>query len=433
MPQLVDAAGGDPWIIDDTLQAGAPGEISQLAQAFHNSGVCITAASDEFDAAQKRFTAAWDRDDPAHPINDSLEVRRATEMMLLNFAAIDATKSGLSQLSTARDTYTDALADARVDMAAEGYDSGTINGAVSDGTLSGQDQARVEADHYGATQRVEDQALVNSAGAWTPEKQSAAGRLRDFETITTPGSNPEAVRYAGERLGDFRMATFIGPLAVDPVTGQDARTRAQQRQHMQQMLESGFLTLPPLNPDQVTAMLDQGEAEARQRIMAQATLSLVKAGLSPEGAKAVVGDAARGISWNKILESTGQVSGGAGNSMSGLARTVSDGSHASPTELSAKDSGALKAIGKRLNGVGNLIEAADATYDIIQGGAPAGRRIGEAVGGQAAGAAGAVGAAMLAGSFLGPGGVIVAATVAGLAASEGGKRLGGWVGSHFDS
>ena len=44
----------------------------------------MTQTSDEFAAAKKRFTAAWDRDDPAHPINDSGEVQRATQVMQLN-------------------------------------------------------------------------------------------------------------------------------------------------------------------------------------------------------------------------------------------------------------------------------------------------------------------------------------------------------------
>ncbi len=84
VPELIGAAGGDPWHVNDTIQAGAPGEISELAHSFYNAGVSMTQTSDEFAAARKRFTAAWDRDDPAHPINDSVEVQRATQVMQLN-------------------------------------------------------------------------------------------------------------------------------------------------------------------------------------------------------------------------------------------------------------------------------------------------------------------------------------------------------------
>ena len=67
VPELIGAAGGDPWQIDDTIQAGAPGEISELATSFHNAAVCTTQTGEEFAQAKKRFAQAWDRDDPAHP------------------------------------------------------------------------------------------------------------------------------------------------------------------------------------------------------------------------------------------------------------------------------------------------------------------------------------------------------------------------------
>ena len=42
VPELIGAAGGDPWKVDDSIQAGAPGEISELARSFHNAGVSMT-------------------------------------------------------------------------------------------------------------------------------------------------------------------------------------------------------------------------------------------------------------------------------------------------------------------------------------------------------------------------------------------------------
>ena len=88
VPELIGAAGGDPWKVDDSIQAGTPREISELAGSFYNAGVSMTQTSDEFNAAKKRFIAAWDRDDPAHPINDSAEVQRATQVMHLNKEAL---------------------------------------------------------------------------------------------------------------------------------------------------------------------------------------------------------------------------------------------------------------------------------------------------------------------------------------------------------
>jgi hypothetical protein len=82
-PELIGAAGGDPWHVDETIQSGSPGEISELATSFRNAGVCMTETDEEFNAAKKRFDAAWDRDDPAHPINDAEEIRRATQWLRL--------------------------------------------------------------------------------------------------------------------------------------------------------------------------------------------------------------------------------------------------------------------------------------------------------------------------------------------------------------
>ncbi len=191
--ELIGAAGGDPWKVDDTIASGAPGEISELAQSFYNAGVSMTQTSEEFNAAKKRFQAAWDRDDPAHPINDSVEVQRASQMMksnkealtrvgvdlqdiaaslaeaqrsghisisnlnarlvqiddtvaaeiqkaradrvqldwsALKTAAIEATRHGLGEMNAVRNAYGSTLGQARVEMAAEGYDAAPVNGAV---------------------------------------------------------------------------------------------------------------------------------------------------------------------------------------------------------------------------------------------------------------------------------------------------------------
>jgi Hydrolase N-terminal helical domain len=42
VPELIGAAGGDPRQIDATVQAGAPGEISEMAASFRNADVCVT-------------------------------------------------------------------------------------------------------------------------------------------------------------------------------------------------------------------------------------------------------------------------------------------------------------------------------------------------------------------------------------------------------
>lgn len=79
--ELVAQAGGDPWAINQSLQAGSPFQISQLAEAFHAAGRCSVAAQEEFEQARKRFDMAWNHQNGDHPINGSAEVQRLTKSL----------------------------------------------------------------------------------------------------------------------------------------------------------------------------------------------------------------------------------------------------------------------------------------------------------------------------------------------------------------
>lgn len=79
--ELIASAGGDPWAINQSLQAGNPYQIDRLAEAFHNAGRCTTAASEEFAQARKRFEAAWTHQEGPHPINESEEVQQVTKSL----------------------------------------------------------------------------------------------------------------------------------------------------------------------------------------------------------------------------------------------------------------------------------------------------------------------------------------------------------------
>ena len=81
VPALIAAAGGDPWAINQSLQAGSSLQISNLAEAFHSAGRCTTEAANEFEQARKRFDAAWNHQNGDHPINDSDEVQRVTKSL----------------------------------------------------------------------------------------------------------------------------------------------------------------------------------------------------------------------------------------------------------------------------------------------------------------------------------------------------------------
>jgi hypothetical protein len=78
---LIAEAGGDPWAINQSLQAGRPAQISDLAEAFHAAGRCTTESSTAFDEARRRFEASWNRDTGENPINDFAEVQRVTKSL----------------------------------------------------------------------------------------------------------------------------------------------------------------------------------------------------------------------------------------------------------------------------------------------------------------------------------------------------------------
>lgn len=81
IPALIAAAGGDPWAINATLQAGSPLQISNLAEAFRKAGRCTQEANDAFEQARTRFEAAWNHQDGDHPITGSEEVQRVTKAL----------------------------------------------------------------------------------------------------------------------------------------------------------------------------------------------------------------------------------------------------------------------------------------------------------------------------------------------------------------
>ncbi len=206
----------------------------------------------------------------------------------LKAAAIDATKGSLGEMTAVRDAYASKLDEAELDMAADGYDMDAIAGGEGEGKPSAEDQARGAADRYDEIQRAQDEALVNSGGPMTPEMQAAAARLRDFGIVNDPNANPYAKQYAGERLSDYNMSRFVGPLPVDPVLGRDARQLAQSRLEFQQKLEAGLLGSAPMSPDAATAFLDSSETQARSMVLSRAEQQLREMGLSDSGVLTVM-------------------------------------------------------------------------------------------------------------------------------------------------
>ncbi|CAN7212805.1 hypothetical protein [Mycolicibacterium frederiksbergense] len=492
---LADSAGGDPWLLNKTIQSGSPGEISELASSFYEAGVCTQETSEEFNAAKQRFESAWDRQDSGdHPINDSAEVRRATESLHLSKeqlsrvaadlqsisaslaeaqrsgdisianletrlqmidnqidreialaaangqdvdvseleqAAVDATRQALQEVQAVRAAYAENLDASRLEMTAEGYTPEAT--AQADGDDPTNAEARAEADRYGAGPRAADEALVNSPGPWTPEKDSAAGRLRDFATINNPTAGVDEVQFAGQRLSDHYMSQFSGPLPKDTVVGGDARTRAQARLQMQQVLETQtyFADKAPMTPDQATHVLNQWEAEGRAMVLQQFASQLQEAGVSPQGAASAVNQVQNDASPSQVIrDATSGLATQAsalGEGAKAHAGAMPSGAHWGNAPVwSHADVEALKGFGSKLGWAGTAVDAA-VSYSDWRIGAPAGEEIAQ-FGGRTLGTIGGGWAAgALWGSTVGPHGTLVVGFLGAIAGGVGGEKVVNWM------
>ncbi|WP_235653797.1 putative alpha/beta hydrolase [Mycolicibacter icosiumassiliensis] len=105
MDGLIASAGGDPWAIADSPQAGSPTQINFLAQAFHSAAGSSTAAEETFRTAQQHFEQ-YDRENGEQPINNGAEVQRVKE-------GLHATNAQLGQIAADLETVAAALAQAR--------------------------------------------------------------------------------------------------------------------------------------------------------------------------------------------------------------------------------------------------------------------------------------------------------------------------------
>lgn len=489
--ELVASAGGDPWHMNRTVQSGAPGEISELATAFHDAGVCTSETSDEFATAKQRFESAWDRQDGGgHPINDSEELKRATESLHLNReqlgriavdlqnisaslaeaqrsgdiaitnldtalqmidnqidrelalaaangqdvdlteleqAAADRTRRGLQEIAAIRESYSGQLDKSRLEMTSEGYSPDPLSGSEGQSEEKATERAKAEADQYGAGQQEADQALVNTAGPMTPEKQAAAARLRDYATITDPTADFDQVRYASQRLEDYHTANSPGPLPTDPVLGGDARTQARTRLEMQAKLEQGLFGTTPIPPDQATAMLDKAESDAKALVITRVQEQLQQAGMSSEGAAQATNGMAEGIVPKELVEAAsaaGKPIAGGKEAFNYLAQSLPTGEHwkSDTVTFSASDVEALKRIGGNLGVAGNLVDVGVGLYE-WRTGTPAGEVMAK-TGGSMGGAAGLGMLGAYLGTPAGPVGVFAGGFILGTVGAIGGEEAG---------
>ncbi|MCV7103203.1 putative alpha/beta hydrolase [Mycobacterium palustre] len=157
-PHLIAEAGGDPWAVYQSLQAGRPAQISDLAQAFHDAGRCTAESAAAFAEARRRFEASWDRVDGEHPINDLAELRRT-------IASLGIQSLQLPKIAVALENIAAALAEAQ------------RSGADSISTLESQLQ---QVDSIvGPALHLDDEALIHALEQQAiDDTVSALGQLR---------------------------------------------------------------------------------------------------------------------------------------------------------------------------------------------------------------------------------------------------------------
>lgn len=237
IPFLVAEAGGDPWSINDSLQAGRPGQVSSLARAFRDAGASTAEAVVAFEAARRRFEAAWDHRNGEHSINDAAEVRRVTRSLGLQTeqlpriaVELESVAAALAEAQRAAARYLGALECDLEDIDDEMCD------ALADGDACGADYLRTDA--IGEVAAIALQ-LSRIRGGYSSMLEAALTALRadgadpleiqgvDELAIPPPDSSPESVKRWWDALSGSQRQLLIDqhPQSLGNLNGVPADVR----------------------------------------------------------------------------------------------------------------------------------------------------------------------------------------------------------------
>ncbi|ORB92502.1 putative alpha/beta hydrolase [Mycobacterium persicum] len=236
---LIAEAGGDPWAINRSLQAGRPAQISDLAKAFHDAGASTAEADAAFNQALRRFEWAWNRENGEHPINDSAEVQRVTTSLKLQAAQLPRIAVDLENIAAA---LAEAQRSAGWYISALEQDLEDIDCEIGE-ALAANDQAEANAlcDDAVAETRAVLAHLNHIRDNYSTILQSGLGNLRadgvdpaevaiaDELLIPSPDTGPEQVKRWWESLSDEQRRLLVDqhPQELGNLNGIPAEVRGQ--------------------------------------------------------------------------------------------------------------------------------------------------------------------------------------------------------------
>jgi hypothetical protein len=237
--ELCAYAGGDPWKVNEGLQAGNAGAIDDLAEAFRGAGKHVQEADQEFDAAKRSFLT-YRHDDGQSPINSSAEVKTVS-------TALAKHPEELSKIAVDLEQVAASLARAQRDSDGKiGALESELHGI--DDQLTDVKNQIADADEDEDTSDLEQKAtqLLQQA------KDATKGALGDLEEIQ--GAYTEQLHGAESAM----VASGYAPDAIDDVDGVPGNAPQEEAQ---QYDKSGQRAR-----DQ--ALVDKAKAEGRTHYIA---------------------------------------------------------------------------------------------------------------------------------------------------------------------